>query len=125
MEFFKRLWKKFMIRIKDLVYKKPKDGDYYYLESLDVIGEIGMNTQFPKNIFGMIVDNCALETSEVNRSDVCVQTDISQMNGYIVYKYNLEQFLMNERKHIEKDVILQHENHMIEDIVVENKLENW
>ena len=135
MEYIKRLWKRCKKRLEGIVYKIPKEDDYFVLEDpneslLSVMRQGNSLTQTVVTRDPMRYASPKVEVNErninalekviqmalMNQVDACVQTDICLENGYVIYRYDLEKYIENERKTIEKNVILMFENKMLENI---------
>ncbi len=124
MEFIKRLWKRYKERLALLINKNPKEDDYFYLNAEDDIS-IDKHIENERRYRNTNALEKVVQMTLWNQVDVCVQTDISQENGYVIFKYDLEQYIENERKqmgeYIEEErrkMVMIYENKILENMFI-------
>ena len=128
MEFLRKLWKRCKKRLEKYFGRVRMEDDYYSLEQyetpLDYRNSLDENRLEEKQpSYEEIIRNErirslgeAFEMNLKNKEDIYVQTEISQENGYVVYKYELERYIENMGKEIEKNAIMNYENTMLENM---------
>ncbi len=113
MNFIKKLWIGIRKKLNKVLDRHRNSDEYYLMEyGLDPLVTLGHENIIEESI------------EKANRTHQYVQTDISQDNGLVIYQYDLEVYLENERKRIESMVITMYENRMLENMFNQSSSEN-